>query len=111
MPLFPMTDEALDKLMREARQQAMGQRAIVAKAMHLSHGFVDIAAARLWLSKNGTCENWGKEVWKRASVDCICPTCHNAFRQHPQEMGPGYGLCGDETLYLHRLCDGSLIKG
>ena len=53
---------------------------------------------------------WGSEPWKRASGESICTTCNREYWRHKTESGPGYGLCGDDILYLKRLCDDRLVK-
>lgn len=53
---------------------------------------------------------WGEQEWRRIGTYAICETCDRPVSRHPQESGPGYGLCGDDILILHRLCDGRLVK-
>ncbi len=53
---------------------------------------------------------WGEQEWVRTDGQALCMVCKRMHREHPSEHGPGYGSCGDEILYLHRLCDGALVK-
>lgn len=46
------------------------------------------------------------EPMRRASGDCICTLCNLPYRKHP--MGGPVGYFGEQ--FLHRLCDGSLVK-
>ncbi len=39
--------------------------------------------------------------WQRAGQECICPTCDLPYRLHPHVQG---------CLWLHRICDGLLVK-
>lgn len=43
---------------------------------------------------------------RRASGDCLCQTCGKEYREHPLGGPMGY----DGFQFLHRLCDGSLVK-
>jgi hypothetical protein len=61
---------------------------------------------RFWPSRR---KPWGVQPWTRSCGDCICERCRKEYRQHQTECGPGYGSCGDDILYLQRLCDGSLV--
>jgi hypothetical protein len=40
-------------------------------------------------------------TWFRASGDCECAVCAQSYWKHPQVLG---------ALWLHRLCDGELVK-
>lgn len=53
---------------------------------------------------------WGEQEWKRMGGGTICDECGEEYQRHPVECGPAYGSCGDEFLYLYRLCDGRLGK-
>lgn len=44
--------------------------------------------------------------FRRASGDAVCGTCDQLFRKHPFSEHRSYN--GDP--YLHKLCDGSLVK-
>lgn len=50
------------------------------------------------------------DVFVRASGDCVCQTCGNEYRRHPDD--PELGWSGDGTLrpFLKRLCDGTKVK-
>lgn len=45
---------------------------------------------------------------RRASGDCVCDTCGKAYYRHPFAREHLSGI--DGAPYLHRLCDGSLVK-
>lgn len=55
-----------------------------------------------WRSPNGESHHFN---FHRASGDCICSVCDKAYWPHP--LG---GLIGWMGQFLHRLCDGSLVK-
>lgn len=40
-------------------------------------------------------------TWFRASGNCICADCALPYWKHPQVLG---------ALWLHRVCDGDLVK-
>ena len=50
----------------------------------------------------------------RASGDCVCEVCGKLYRKHPYATEPeNLGNTGDGLglqPYLHRLCDGTLVK-
>lgn len=49
----------------------------------------------------------GDDHWARAGGDCLCEYCGEEFKRHPMdEMHVGI----NNALWLHRLCDGSLVK-
>lgn len=46
----------------------------------------------------------------RAAGECLCETCGKLYREHPMG-GPFTETMGtDPRQWLHRLCDGSLVK-
>ena len=49
---------------------------------------------------------WASEFFFRASNDCECPVCGEAYRKHP--FTPHRAWHGDP--YLHLLCTGDVVK-
>lgn len=49
----------------------------------------------------------GDAHWARAGGDCLCDFCGEEFKRHPMDE-THEGING--ALWLHRLCDGSLVK-
>lgn len=49
----------------------------------------------------------GDQHWARAGGDCECEFCGKVFNRHPMDE-THVGVNGE--LWLHRLCDGSLVK-
>lgn len=49
----------------------------------------------------------GDQHWMRASGECLCVHCGKTYSRHPMDE-VHVGMNG--ALWLHRLCDGSLVK-
>jgi hypothetical protein len=50
-----------------------------------------------------------RQDFVRASGDCVCEICGKDYYHHPEADEPQY-LSYDGTPFLHRLCDGTLVK-
>lgn len=49
-----------------------------------------------------------QERIRRADGECVCDSCARPYRKHPLE--PSILSGSDDAPFLHRLCDGSLVK-